>query len=227
MKLLRKLFGAKKRNQKKVNLWLDSIRPLWEIRGPQSYWSGGQWHFSWIVSKYFIYGNLASIFSYVVLCACCGSVNSKGAHTPPPPPRVFVIFVWKSCKFPTVGLEGSWRFIKGITTWRWGAPDRWGNMRRVTQRRSCKLDQMKMKDYMDRRVTPPKWVTSPTWGPPPPCKQALKKPPPPPPPPPDNTKISFSCKWQEITCSAARPCQVRGVMWTWIRAFWLGFGRLC
>ena len=27
---------------------------------------------------------------------------------------------------------------------------------------------------MDRRVTPPKRVTSPTWGPPPPCKQALK-----------------------------------------------------
>ena len=27
---------------------------------------------------------------------------------------------------------------------------------------------------MDRRVTPPKRVTSPTWGSPPPCKQALK-----------------------------------------------------
>ena len=26
---------------------------------------------------------------------------------------------------------------------------------------------------MDRRVTPPKRVTSPTWGPPSPCKQAL------------------------------------------------------
>ena len=26
---------------------------------------------------------------------------------------------------------------------------------------------------MDRRVTPSKRVTSPTWGPPPPCKQAL------------------------------------------------------
>ena len=30
-----------------------------------------------------------------------------------------------------------------------------------------------MRDYMDRRVTPPKRVTSPTWGSPPPCKQAL------------------------------------------------------
>ena len=39
---------------------------------------------------------------------------------------------------------------------------------------SCKRDYIKMRDYMDRRVTPPKEVTSPTWGPPPPCKQALK-----------------------------------------------------
>ena len=31
-----------------------------------------------------------------------------------------------------------------------------------------------MRDYMDRQVTPPKRVISPTWGPPPPCKQALK-----------------------------------------------------
>ena len=30
-----------------------------------------------------------------------------------------------------------------------------------------------MRDYMDRRVTPPKRVTSPTWGPPPSSKQAL------------------------------------------------------
>ena len=33
-----------------------------------------------------------------------------------------------------------------------------------------------MRDYMDRRVTPPKRVTSPTWGPPPPSKQALGRP---------------------------------------------------
>ena len=32
---------------------------------------------------------------------------------------------------------------------------------------SCKRDQIKIRDYMDRRVT------SPTWGPPPLCKQAL------------------------------------------------------
>ena len=38
---------------------------------------------------------------------------------------------------------------------------------------SCKREQIKMTDYMDRRVTSPKQLTLPTWGPPPPCKQAL------------------------------------------------------
>ena len=41
---------------------------------------------------------------------------------------------------------------------------------------SCKRDQIKMRAYMDRRVTPPKRVTSSTWDPPPPCKQALNRP---------------------------------------------------
>ena len=40
---------------------------------------------------------------------------------------------------------------------------------------SCKCDHIKRRDCMDRRVTPPKRVTSPTWGPPPPCKQALSQ----------------------------------------------------
>ena len=39
---------------------------------------------------------------------------------------------------------------------------------------TCKRDQIKMRDCMDRRVTPPKRVTSLTRGPPPPCKEALK-----------------------------------------------------
>ena len=38
---------------------------------------------------------------------------------------------------------------------------------------SCKHDQIKMRDYMERRATPLRRVTPPTWGPPPPCKQAL------------------------------------------------------
>ena len=41
---------------------------------------------------------------------------------------------------------------------------------------SCKREQVKMRDYMDSRVTPPKRVTAPTWGSPTfaTCKQALK-----------------------------------------------------
>ena len=39
---------------------------------------------------------------------------------------------------------------------------------------SCKRDHIKMRDFMDRRVTPSKRVTSPIWGTPPPSKQALK-----------------------------------------------------
>ena len=38
---------------------------------------------------------------------------------------------------------------------------------------TCKRDHIKMRDYMDRRVSPPKRVTSPIWGTPPPCNQAL------------------------------------------------------
>jgi len=40
---------------------------------------------------------------------------------------------------------------------------------------SGKRHHIKMRDYMGRRVTPSKQVTSPIWGTPPPCKQALKK----------------------------------------------------
>ena len=38
---------------------------------------------------------------------------------------------------------------------------------------SCNCDQIKMRDYMDKRDTPPKRVTSPIWGSVPPCKQTL------------------------------------------------------
>ena len=46
----------------------------------------------------------------------------------------------------------------------------WGGSPHLT----CNRDQIKMRDYEKRRVTLPKRVTSPTWGPPPPCKQALR-----------------------------------------------------
>ena len=40
---------------------------------------------------------------------------------------------------------------------------------------TCKRDHIKMRDYMHSRVTQPRRVTSPTWGPLPPCKQALTR----------------------------------------------------
>ena len=40
---------------------------------------------------------------------------------------------------------------------------------------SCKRVQIKMRDYMYRRVTPLKRVASTTWGRTPPCKQALSE----------------------------------------------------
>ena len=45
----------------------------------------------------------------------------------------------------------------------------WGGLPHLT----CKLDHIQMRNYMDRRVTPPKRVTSSIWCTPPPCKQAL------------------------------------------------------
>ena len=39
---------------------------------------------------------------------------------------------------------------------------------------SCESSQEKKRDCMERLVTPPRWGTSPTWGPPPPCEQALR-----------------------------------------------------
>ena len=38
---------------------------------------------------------------------------------------------------------------------------------------SCESSQEKKRDCMERLVNPPRWGTSPTWGPPPPCEQAL------------------------------------------------------
>ena len=64
--------------------------------------------------------------------------------------------------------------IMGLFTWRWGIGTQIGEVTcGGSPNLSCKRDQIKMRDYMDRRVTPPWRVTSPAWGPPPPFKQAL------------------------------------------------------
>ena len=62
---------------------------------------------------------------------------------------------------------------KGLFTWRWGpqvGEVTGGGLLQLT----CKRAQIKMTDYMDMWVTPPKRFTSPTWGLPPSCKQALR-----------------------------------------------------
>ena len=45
--------------------------------------------------------------------------------------------------------------------------------RRFRTTKFCIRGYLQMRDYLDRRVTPPKRVPSPTWGPPPPCKRVL------------------------------------------------------
>ena len=46
----------------------------------------------------------------------------------------------------------------------------WGGLPYLT----CKRDHIKMRDYVDWRVTSPKRVNSPIWGTSPPCKQVLR-----------------------------------------------------
>ena len=40
---------------------------------------------------------------------------------------------------------------------------------------SCKRDQIKIRDHMESRFTPPKRITLPTLSPSPPCKQAISR----------------------------------------------------
>ena len=73
----------------------------------------------------------------------------------------------------------TWNFQKRLRACLHGGvgPQNWPQIGEVTcggsSHLSCKRDQDKMRDYMDRRITPPKQVTPTTWGLPPPCKQAL------------------------------------------------------
>ena len=67
---------------------------------------------------------------------------------------------------------------KGLVTYGGGGPQV-GEITSLSIRPpnlSCKRDQIIMRDYVNRRLTQPKWVISPTWGLPPPYKQALKRP---------------------------------------------------
>ena len=63
---------------------------------------------------------------------------------------------------------------KGLFTRRWGTPGRCGNLPESPILIWSRVHN-RWGDYMDRWVTPPKQVTSPTWGPPPLCQQAPKQ----------------------------------------------------
>ena len=63
--------------------------------------------------------------------------------------------------YPTLKrLHGKiWPRLRGLP----GLADR-ANRLGGSHHLSCKRDQIKMRGYMDRPVTPPQQVTSPTWG---------------------------------------------------------------
>ena len=50
----------------------------------------------------------------------------------------------------------------------------WGDLTGVADHPNYHVKVVKLKYYVDGRVTSPKRVTSPTWGPPPPCTRALR-----------------------------------------------------
>ena len=65
---------------------------------------------------------------------------------------------------------------------------------------TCKRDHIKMRDCLDRRVAPPKGVTSPTWGPPPPSKQTLRI--------AMLPKITQKCPWVSHFCFPCTPTSI-------------------
>ena len=73
--------------------------------------------------------------------------------------------------------SGCFQLVFSIRAWlhEGGGPQVSELTRGGSPRLTCKRDHIKMKDYMDRRVTSPKWVTLPTWAPQTPCKQALTR----------------------------------------------------
>ena len=64
------------------------------------------------------------------------------------------------------------QIIKGLLTWRWGTPGSWGHLpghiiSHMVTPSTYHVNVIKMRDDMSKRVTQPKRITSPTWGPPP------------------------------------------------------------
>ena len=96
------------------------------------------------------------------------------------PVQILTLFQTKKCHFPHPFSDQTSTIHTRFQTWpRWhfggpgclhagGGPQVGEVTRGGPPHLSRKRDQIKMRDYMDRRVT------SLTWGPPPPCKQALR-----------------------------------------------------
>ena len=87
---------------------------------------------------------------------------SNRCRSPPPPHRCLHFYTVNAWTYEKVVYE-----IRACWHGCWG-PQIFEVTRGGSPHLSRKRDQLKIRDYMDRRVT------SPTWGPPPPCKQALK-----------------------------------------------------
>ena len=130
MKLLRKLFAAKKRNQRrgKISSWTPFVRhekcearsstlvgvvsgTFLERQASTSYMvislAISMFKLKTTVGK----NSRLDVYFYVVLCTCYGQLllwlsQFQAGPSPPGICRVFVIFVWKTCKCPTVGPGG-------------------------------------------------------------------------------------------------------------------------
>ena len=82
--------------------------------------------------------------------------------------QIFVVVFYRSGCFQLV-------FSVGACLHGGGGPQVSEITRGGSPRLTCKRDHIKLRDYMDRRVTSPKRFTSPTWAPQTPYKQALTR----------------------------------------------------
>ena len=135
MKLLRKLFAAKKRNQKEVKslvgLHSSAMRSekcearsrtlVGVVSGTflERQASTAYMVISLAISMFKLKTTVGKnsrldVYFYVVLCTCYGQLllwlsQFQAGPSPPGICRVFVIFVWKTCKCPTVGPGGYYK----------------------------------------------------------------------------------------------------------------------
>ena len=128
-----------------------------------------------------VFWRLMPFFTHVLLLlqpsVLCLSIATFNNDAKPPPKWILRDFDVFRIRPRQGGLPPPWNVLHGKIEPRLrGLP---GLVDRATRlggspHLSCKRDPSKMRVYMDRRVTPPYRVISPSWDPPPPCKQALR-----------------------------------------------------